>query len=94
MAVKTGEARDLESLNKPDDSAHNAYNATTLKDADNLDEDGHIKRTGERTVASTPLQQCCDVARGVLSSALVLYGQTASIPCLPHLSTQEKLFIV
>ncbi len=90
MAVKTGEVRDVESLNKPDDSAHNAYNATTLKDADNLDEDGHIKRTGEGTMAST--QQCCGFARGVLSFALVLYGQVASIPCLPHLSTQKKTF--
>ena len=53
MAVKTGEVRDVESLNKPDDSAHNAYDATTLKDAGNLDEDGRIKRTGERPVAST-----------------------------------------
>ena len=91
MAVTTDAVRDIESLNKPDDSAHNAYNATTLKDADDRDEDGHIKRTGERTVASTYLQQCCDVARGVLSSALGLYRQLASIPCLPRLF-QEELF--
>ncbi len=68
MAVNTGEVRDVESLNKPDDSAHNAYNATTLKDADNLDEDGHIKRTGERTVASRNstvallVEHCCSCA--------------------------------
>ena len=52
MAVRTDEVHDLESLNKPDDSAHGTYNATTLKDADNLDEDGHIKRTDHRTLAS------------------------------------------
>lgn len=34
-------------LNMPDDSAHGAYNLTTLKDADEQDEDGHRKRTGK-----------------------------------------------
>ena len=38
--------KDPESLNMPDDSAHNAYNNTTLKNADEVDEDGHYKRTG------------------------------------------------
>lgn len=38
--------KDPESLNMPDDSAHNAYNITTLKNADEVDEDGHYKRTG------------------------------------------------
>ncbi|DBA70321.1 TPA: hypothetical protein ACH3X2_011743 [Trebouxia sp. C0005] len=68
MAVKTGEARDLESLNKPDDSAHNAYNATTLKDADNLDEDGHIKRTGNWITASAHIVTAV-IGSGVLSLA-------------------------
>lgn len=47
MSLETGDVRDIESLNKPDDSAHGAYNATTLKNADDLDEDGHVKRTGD-----------------------------------------------
>lgn len=34
-------------LTMPDDSAHGAYNATTLKDADETDEDGHRKRKGD-----------------------------------------------
>ena len=47
MSLETSDARDIESLNKPDDSAHGAYNATTLKNADEFDEDGHVKRTGK-----------------------------------------------
>ena len=46
----SAEVRDVQdpekALNRPEDSAHGAYNATTLKDADALDEDGHRKRTG------------------------------------------------
>ncbi len=44
------DVKDPESLNMPDDSAHNAYNATTLKNADDVDEDGHHKRTGAPTL--------------------------------------------
>ena len=44
------DVKDPESLNRPDDSAHNAYNATTLKNADDVDEDGHHKRTGAPTL--------------------------------------------
>lgn len=47
MTARTETAHDVESLNKPDDSAHGAYNATTLKNADEHDEDGHIARKGE-----------------------------------------------
>ena len=46
MPLKTETALDIESLNKPDDSAHGVYDATTLKNADDYDEDGHVKRTG------------------------------------------------
>ena len=44
------DVKDPESLNMPDDSAHNAYNATTLKNADDVDEDGHHKRKGAPTL--------------------------------------------
>lgn len=37
---------DPESLNKPDDSAHERFNETTLKDTDERDEDGHLRRKG------------------------------------------------
>lgn len=46
MPLETATALDIESLNKPDDSAHGVYNATTLKNADDIDDDGHVKRTG------------------------------------------------
>ncbi len=46
MAAYAKDVKDPESLNMPDDSAHNTYNATTLKNADEVDEDGHHKRTG------------------------------------------------
>ena len=46
MPFETATAMDVESLNKPDDSAHGVYNATTLKNADDYDEDGHVKRKG------------------------------------------------
>lgn len=44
------DVKDPESLNRPDDSAHDAYNNTTLKNADDVDEDGHHKRTGAPTL--------------------------------------------
>lgn len=37
---------DPESLNRPDDSAHEKFNQLTLKDTDDRDEDGHYRRTG------------------------------------------------
>ena len=49
--VHTAEAKDIESLNKPDDTAHGAYNVSTLKDSDERDEDGHLKRTGGMQLA-------------------------------------------
>ena len=47
MSLETDTAKDIESLNKPDDSAHGFYDATTLKNPDEYDDDGHIKRKGE-----------------------------------------------
>lgn len=46
MSLHTETANDIESLNKPDDSAHGFYDATTLKNPDEYDDDGHIKRKG------------------------------------------------
>lgn len=37
---------DPESLNRPDDSAHEKFNNLTLKDTDETDEDGHYRRKG------------------------------------------------
>ena len=56
MPLETATALDIESLNKPDDSAHGVYNATTLKNADDYDDDGHVKRTG---TISMPLLRPC-----------------------------------
>ena len=55
MPLETASALDIESLNKPDDSAHGVYNTTTLKNADERDEDGHVKRTGTMILLSLPL---------------------------------------
>ncbi|KAL3149470.1 hypothetical protein ABBQ32_002254 [Trebouxia sp. C0010 RCD-2024] len=68
MSLETGDVRDIESLNKPDDSAHGAYNATTLKNADDLDEDGHVKRTGNWFTAGAHIITAV-IGSGVLSLA-------------------------
>ena len=57
--VHTAEAKDIESLNKPDDTAHGAYNVSTLKDSDERDEDGHLKRTGVMRSYNLNCVQAC-----------------------------------
>ena len=46
MAPIVKNVQDPESLNKPDDSAHERFNEVTLKDTDERDEDGHFRRKG------------------------------------------------
>lgn len=65
------DVKDPESLNRPDDSAHNAYNNTTLKNADDVDEDGHHKRTGTWITAAAHVITAV-IGSGVLSLAWAL----------------------
>lgn len=68
MPFETATAMDVESLNKPDDSAHGVYNATTLKNADDYDEDGHVKRKGNWVTAGAHIITAV-IGSGVLSLA-------------------------
>lgn len=97
MSVETTTALDIESLNKPDDSAHGLYNATTLKNADELDDDGHVKRTGKSLVhvswshLTTSLNLSADLRKG---HVLRMHALQATGSQLVRTSSQLSLALV